>query len=65
MNKYAHNQKDVSHGGKRAGAGRPTEGKSRFTVTLSKENVKQAKTKAENFSGLLDALLADWLKIQS
>jgi len=49
-------------GGKREGAGRKPEGKQRFTVTLTAENVASAKKRESNFSGLLDGLLADWLK---
>jgi post-segregation antitoxin (ccd killing protein) len=52
----------TSRGGKREGAGRPPEGKQRCTVTLDSENVKRAKKREENFSGLLDRLLAEWLK---
>ena len=48
-------------GGKREGAGRPSEGKKPFTVTLTAENVEKAKDEEGNFSGLLDRLLADWL----
>jgi hypothetical protein len=62
MKKYASNQKETKHGGKREGAGRKPEGKARFTVTLTEANVTSAKAKTENFSGLLDDLLADWLK---
>jgi hypothetical protein len=50
-----------TRGGKREGAGRPPEGKGRFTVTLDAENVKRAKRREENFSGLLDRLLDEWL----
>lgn len=62
MKKYAPNQSEVKHGGKRPGAGRKSEGKGRFTVTLTEANVTKAKGRAQNFSGLLDDLLADWLK---
>lgn len=48
-------------GGKREGAGRKPEGKERFTVTLTADNVTKAKAAEGNFSGLLDRLLADWL----
>ncbi len=48
-------------GGKREGAGRPPEGKARYTVTLDEKNVTRAKAKEKNFSGLLDRLLAEWL----
>lgn len=50
-------------GGKRSGAGRKPEGKERYTVTLTAENVKKAKAKEANFSGLLDRLLLQWLGI--
>jgi hypothetical protein len=53
--------KPISRGGKREGAGRKPEGKERFTVTLTAENVETAKAKESNFSGLLDRLLTDWL----
>jgi len=51
-----------SRGGKRPGAGRKPEGKAKYTVTLNEENVTKAKKRETNFSGLLDRLLADWLK---
>ena len=50
-----------TRGGKRKGAGRPDEGKERYTVTLDEKNVKRAKMRERNFSALLDRLLADWL----
>jgi hypothetical protein len=50
-----------TRGGKRKGAGRKSEGKAMYTVTLTEKNVKQAKKREANFSGLLDRLLADWL----
>jgi len=62
MKKYASNQKDTKHGGKREGAGRKPEGKERYTVTLTADNVTSAKGKTDNFSGLLDGLLGAWLK---
>jgi post-segregation antitoxin (ccd killing protein) len=49
-------------GGKREGSGRKPEGKDRYTVTLTTENVQKAKDKGLNFSGLLDRLLSDWLR---
>ena len=52
-------------GGKREGAGRPPEGKARYTVTLDAENVKKAKKREDNFSGLLNRLLSEWLKQRS
>lgn len=49
------------HGGKRKGAGRKSQGKKAVLVTLTEKNVKRAKKRADNFSGLLDGLLADWI----
>jgi hypothetical protein len=49
-------------GGKRKGAGRKPEGKERYTVTLTAVNVEMARGKEANFSGLLDRLLARWLR---
>jgi hypothetical protein len=48
---------------KRAGPGRPSEGKKAYTVTLTAENVVKAKKREPNFSALLDRLLAAFLKI--
>jgi hypothetical protein len=48
-------------GGKREGAGRPSEGKAKYLVSLTEKNVKRAKKREANFSGLLDRLLARWL----
>ena len=53
--------KDKPRGGKRPGAGRKSEGKEKFSVTLTAENVAKAKERETNFSGLLDRLLANWL----
>jgi hypothetical protein len=53
---------EKSRGGRRAGAGRKPEGKERYTVTLTAENVKKAKAREANFSGLLDSLLSRWLE---
>ena len=50
-------------GGKRKGAGRKPEGKAPYTVTLTEANVERAKKRELNFSGLLDRLLAKWLRI--
>jgi hypothetical protein len=36
-------------------------GKERYTVTLTAANVRSARAKETNFSGLLDKLLAKWL----
>ncbi len=49
-------------GGKREGAGRKPQGKAHFNVTLTEANVKAAKSRESNFSGLLDTLLARWLR---
>ena len=49
-------------GGRREGAGRPDEGKDRYNVSLTTANVKTARKREKNFSGLLDRLLADWIK---
>jgi len=40
-------------------------GKSAYTVTLTEKNVSKAKNREANFSGLLDRLLAKWLKARS
>ncbi len=49
-------------GGKRKGAGRKPEGKTPYTVTLTEKNVERARKRESNFSGLLDRLLANWLR---
>lgn len=49
-------------GGKREGAGRKSAGKAAYNVTLTAENVKRAREKEANFSGLLDQLLSAWLR---
>ena len=54
--------KRKQHGGKRKGAGRKTEGKKRYDVTLTEENVKRARKREKNLSGLLDRLLARSLR---
>jgi hypothetical protein len=54
--------KKKTHGGKRAGAGRPSEGKTRYNVMLNTGNVTTAKKREKNFSGLIDRLLADWIE---
>ena len=48
-------------GGKREGAGRPTQGKERINLTLSGHLIEQARAKEPNLSALLDRLLAQWL----
>jgi hypothetical protein len=54
-------KKKTTRGGKREGAGRPSQGKKNYTVSLTAENVKKAKAREGSFSGLLDRLLAAWL----
>lgn len=54
-------KKPTRWGGKREGAGRKSEGKAMFTVTLNAKNVAKAKKRESNFSGLIDRLLAAWL----
>ena len=54
-------KRKLTHGGRRNGAGRPPEGKAPYTVTLTTENVEEAKRRENNFSALLDRLLARWL----
>ena len=54
-------KKKTARGGAREGAGRKPEGKARYTVTLTTENVARAKARESNFSGLIDRLLARWL----
>ncbi len=49
-------------GGRREGAGRPSEGKKNYTLTLTEDTVKAAREKTDNLSRLLDGLLEDWLK---
>jgi len=55
-------KKKKSHGGKREGAGRPSQGKARYNVMLTAANVDKARTKESNFSGLLDRLLGEWIE---
>jgi len=52
---------EPKRGGKREGAGRPDEGKQRYSLTLTAENVEKARKREKNLSGLLDRLLAGWL----
>lgn len=54
-------EKTTKWGGKRKNAGRKSEGKAAYNVTLTAKNVERAKRKESNFSGLLDRLLAAWL----
>jgi hypothetical protein len=55
-------RKAKKRGGKREGAGRPPQGKARYTVTLTEENAERAKAREPNFSGLLDRLLTNWIR---
>ena len=54
--------KKTKRGGKREGAGRKPMGKAPYTVTLTEANVDKARRKESNLSGLLDGLLAVWLR---
>ena len=54
--------KTKKKGGRRKGAGRKSKGKKRYNLTLTEKNVKKARRKEENLSGLLDDLLAAWLE---
>lgn len=54
--------KKNTRGGKRKGAGRKPMGKKAYAVTLTEKNVKRARRRERNLSGLLDRLLADWLR---
>ena len=58
---FSNETKKKHRGGKREGAGRKSEGKAPFTVTLTKAAVTKARKQEKNFSGLLDRLLTDWL----
>ena len=49
-------------GGKREGAGRKSQGKERVTLSLTAELVAAVKQRTDNLSGLVDGLLADWIK---
>ena len=54
-------KKQSKWGGKREGAGRKSEGKKSYLVSLTEKNAERAKRKVDNFSALLDGLLARWL----
>lgn len=58
-------QKRTNRGGKREGAGRKPEGKKLYSVTLVEEIAERAKERTDNFSGLIDRLLARWVKRQT
>lgn len=49
-------------GGKREGAGRKPMGKKTYSLTLTEDNVVEARKRESNLSGLLDRLLAIWLR---
>lgn len=51
-----------NRGGKREGAGRKPMGKKTYSLTLTEENVVEARKRESNLSGLLDRLLARWLR---
>lgn len=51
-----------SRGGKREGAGRKPMGKKTYSLTLTEENVVEARKRESNLSGLIDRLLAQWLR---
>ncbi|MEY2510126.1 MAG: hypothetical protein QOE26_889 [Verrucomicrobiota bacterium] len=55
-------QRKRTHGGKRKGAGKKSQGKAPYTVTLTKTTVDGVKKAQANFSGLLDRLLDEWLQ---
>ncbi len=52
----------LSWGGKRKGAGRKSEGKRGYSVTLTEENVDKALKRESNLSALLDRLLARFVR---
>jgi len=54
----------LTHGGKRKGAGAKPKGKKLYSVTLTEKNVIAARKREKklNLSGLLDGLLAIWLR---
>jgi hypothetical protein len=49
-------------GGKREGSGRKPMGKKTYSLTLTEGNVVEARKRESNFSGLIDRLLARWLR---
>jgi len=55
----------AQRGGKREGAGRPSQGKTRVNLTLSKDLVTRARATDGNISALVDSLLADYLSEKS
>jgi hypothetical protein len=55
-------KKKANRGGKREGAGRKPMGKKTYSLTLTEGNVVEARKRESNLSGLLDRLLARWLR---
>ena len=55
-------KKQLNWGGKRKGAGKKPQGKKAYLVTLTEKNAERAKRRVENFSALLDGLLARWIR---
>ncbi len=48
-------------GGARAGAGRKSQGKATYNLSLTVDNVEKARKRTDNLSGTVDGLLAKWL----
>ena len=55
-------KKALKWGGKREGAGKKPQGKKSYLVSLTEKNAERAKRRVDNFSALLDGLLARWLR---
>jgi hypothetical protein len=49
-------------GGRREGAGRKSQGKAKYSLSLTQETVVKVQERTENLSGLVDDLLAGWLR---
>src|SRR5947209_13507946 len=62
VNTYFSMKKHLNRGGKREGAGAKSQGKKAYLVTLTEKNAERAKKRVDNFSALLDGLLARWLQ---
>lgn len=56
MNKTA-----SKRGGAREGAGRPSQGKKQYSLTLTETTVTKARKRTKNLSGLVDGLLEAWM----
>jgi hypothetical protein len=56
------NESEKHRGGKRPGSGRKSLGKKRYNLTLTAANVEAARKREPNLSGLLDDLLARYLR---